>query len=303
MANHAYSIGVDGGGTKTDLILVDAVGTVIARHTAPGCNPSQLGSDQAATVVREAFAELVAKAQIENLTSNIATTHLYTAGSPIFWRGFAATLRGFGTVVTGPDSLPVLELATGGAPGLVLHAGTGSFVAARAPDGTIHYAGGLGWRFGDPGSGADLGRRAISHALLELQGWTQPTALGAALQAHTGLTDAMANTRFFYTAEDANARIAAFAPRVLALAVAGCAPAQAAVACAVTDLVENARLVTAKLFGTTVVPCGVCGVILNSPPAILALKTLAETHAWPVEYHFISEPPIEGVRRLLLAGR
>ena len=34
---------------------------------------------------------------------------------------------------------------------------TGSFVAARGPDGGHHYAGGLGWRLGDPGSSHDLG--------------------------------------------------------------------------------------------------------------------------------------------------
>lgn len=294
-----FKIGLDGGGTKTELLLVDAAGTVVARHTAPGCNPSQIGSEKAAVVVREAIAELVARSKIENQKSKIIATHLYTAGSPIFWKEFAATLREHGTVVTGPDSLPVLELATAGAPGLVLHAGTGSFVAARGLDGSIHYAGGLGWKFGDPGSGSDLGRRAIGHALLELQGWAKPTALGDALKAHTGLADAVANTRFFYTAEDANVRIAGFAPRVLELAHAGCAPAQTAVACTLTDLVEYARLVTTKLFGAAVVPCGVSGAILNSPPAIYALKALAESHAWPVDYRFITEPPIEGVRRLL----
>ena len=300
MVNTKFKIGLDGGGTKTELILVDAAGIVVTRHSAPGCNPSQIGPDKASRVVSTALAELVAKSKIENLKSKITSTHLYTAGSSIFWKDIAATLREHGQLLTGPDSLPVLELATGGAPGLVLHAGTGSFVAARAPDGSIHYAGGLGWKFGDPGSGSDLGRRAIGHALLELQGWTKPTALGDALKAHTGLADAVANTRFFYTAEDANARIAGFAPRVLELAGAGCAPAQTALACTVTDLVEYARLVTTKLFGSAVVPCGVSGAILNSPPAIYALKALAETHAWPVEYRFITESPIEGVRRLLM---
>jgi N-acetylglucosamine kinase-like BadF-type ATPase len=302
VTNPSYRIGLDGGGTKTELILVDAAGTVVARHSAPGCNPSQLGPEKAAAGVREALTALVDQAKIQNLKPQISSTHLYTAGSSIFWKEFATTLRDHGAVITGPDSLPVLELATAGAPGLVLHAGTGSFVAARGLDGVVHYAGGLGWRFGDPGSGSDLGRRAIGHALLELQGWAKPTALGDALKGHTGLADAVANTRFFYTAEDANARIAAFAPRVLELATAGCVPAQTAVACTVTDLVENARLVTTKLFGSVVVPCGVSGAILNSPPAVYALKALAETHAWPVDYRFISEPPIEGVRRLLAKG-
>lgn len=296
-----FKIGVDGGGTKTELILIDATGTVVARHSAPGCNPSQIGPEKAGAVVREAFAALLAPVR-GGAKPMIAATHLYTAGSPVFWRDFAATLREHGTVVTGPDSLPVLELATAGAPGLVLHAGTGSFVAARGLDGSVHYAGGLGWKFGDPGSGSDLGRRAIGHALLELQGWARPTALGDALKAHTGLADATTNTRFFYTAEDANTRIAGFAPRVLELATAGCAPAQTAVVCTVTGLVEYARLVTTRLFGTGVVPCGVSGAILNSPPAVRALQALAATHAWPVEYRFISETPIEGVRRLLAKG-
>ena len=53
----------------------------------------------------------------------------------------------------------------------------GSFVAARDASGKIHYAGGLGWRFGDAGSGYELGRRAIARALLELQGWAPASGL------------------------------------------------------------------------------------------------------------------------------
>ena len=96
MTNSSYRIGLDGGGTKTELILVTAAGVVVARHSAPGCNPSQIGPEKAAAVVREAFAELAAKSKIENLHSKISATHLYTAGSSIFWKEFAATLRALG---------------------------------------------------------------------------------------------------------------------------------------------------------------------------------------------------------------
>ena len=199
-------IGVDGGGTKTELILINSAGATLATHIAPGCNPSSLGPDQARAIVSEAITRL--RAQVaEPLT--ITATHLYMAGAPAFWREVAASLHGCGTVTTGPDSLPVLELATGGRPGLVLHAGTGSFVTARAPDGSVHYAGGLGWRFGDPGSGHDLGRRALAQALLELQ--ARPAGaplspLAAALCTHTGIDDYAANSRLFYTDPAANAR-------------------------------------------------------------------------------------------------
>jgi glucosamine kinase len=299
MVINGFKIGVDGGGSKTELILVDAAGAIVARHTAPGCNPSQCGPAMAREILSAGLAALLQSAPASGLPSPVSNTHLYMAGSTATWQEIAATLAGYGRVIAAPDSLPVLELATAGAPGLVLHAGTGSFVAARAPDGSIHYAGGLGWKIGDPGSGFDLGRRGLAQALLELQGWAPPSGLGAALQAQTGLADYAANSRLFYTDPEANARIAAFAPAVLALAGQGGSPAQAALVASLGDLVEQARLVTAKLFAGAPVPCGVSGAILNAFPAIAALRSLATHPRWPVEFNFITASPIEGVRRLL----
>lgn len=299
------SIGVDGGGTKTELILIDAAGKILAGHIAPGCNPSQVGPDQARVLLTEALAALRAR----HPDGTVEHTLICTAGSPPFWREFAATLAGYGRVTTIDDSRPVLELATDGQPGLVLHAGTGSFVAARAPDGAIHYAGGLGWRFGDPGSGFDLGRRGLGLALLELQaarGGAAPLSpLAAALCTHTGLADYPANSRLFYSDPGANALIAGFAPRVLELAAADCGPAQQVVADSITDLARQADTVIHRLFPRPAakLPCGVSGRILNSPPAVFALRSLAGKLNWPVELRFIATAPIEGVRRLLLAGR
>lgn len=299
------SIGVDGGGTKTELILIDAAGNTLASHIAPGCNPSQVGPEQARALLTEALAALRAR----HPGGTVEQTLICTAGSPPFWREFAATLAGYGRVTTIDDSRPVLELATDGQPGLVLHAGTGSFVAARAPDGAIHYAGGLGWRFGDPGSGFDLGRRGLGLALLELQaarGGAAPLSpLAAALCTHTGLADYPANSRLFYSDPGANALIAGFAPRVLELAAADCGPAQQVVADSITDLARQADTVIHRLFPRPAakLPCGVSGRILNSPPAVFALRSLAGKLNWPVELRFIATAPIEGVRRLLLAGR
>ena len=299
-----YQIGVDGGGTKTECILVDAHGEIVARHLAPGCNPSQVGPEQARAILVAALEALLAQSKIENLKSKISAALLCLAGSPTFWRETANALPGFGRITTTDDSIPVLELATGGAPGLVLHAGTGSFVAARGPDGTVHYAGGLGWKFGDPGSGYDLGRRALGLALLELQAAGQPAELSplvSALCAHTGLADYAANSRFFYNDAGANPAIAAFAPIVLELAAHDCGPAQQVVADSITDLARQADQVIHRLFPSPAapLPCGVSGRILNSAPAAFALRSLAGKLQWAVDLRFIDTPPSEGVRRLL----
>lgn len=300
METPTYKIGVDGGGTKTDLILVDAAGNVLARHTGPGSNPNHLGGVAARTVLQDALAALLSSSTVSQLEGAISHTLLCMAGTPAFWQEVAAELKTYGTVSTTTDAAPVLELATGGGPGMVLHAGTGSFIAARAPDGNVHYAGGFGWKLGDPGSAFDVARRAVATGLLELQGWVPATALREALIEHTGLRQPSAITRFFHQDPQANSRLAAFAPRVCELAGEGCPPAQAALAASLQGLVELARTVGEKLFGATRVPCGISGALLNSPAAIFALKALAESHGWRAELSFLSDPPIEGVRRLLL---
>ena len=292
-------IGVDGGGTKTELILVDPAGVVIARHAGTGCNPSLLGPDGARAKLRELLQQLLAQAPGPVA---VTATHLYMAGAPAFWRETGEELNDCGRVITGDDSLPVLELATAGDPGLVLHAGTGSFVAARGLDDSIHYCGGLGWRFGDPGSGHELGRRALGRALLELQGSTERTALADALCAYTGIPDYAATSRYFYTTPDANARVAGFAPHALTLAKAGNAPALGALKETLAEFVDFARQVSTRLFGDNPVPCGISGAILSHETSAALLRELIIARAWPVKLNFITEPPIEGVRRLLVRG-
>ena len=287
-------IGVDGGGTKTEIILIDDRGDIVARRTTGGCNPNSAGPENARIILEEALGTLAAHFPVSH-------TLLCMAGSPAFWRETVESLNAgglFGSVSTLDDSRPVLELATHGRPGLVLHAGTGSFVAAQAPDGSLHYAGGTGWRFGDPGSGYDIGRRAISKALLELQGWQLPTSLSTVVRDHTGLTHAAAITRHFYQHAEPNKQIAALAPALLRLAAEGDHAAHQIVAESITALLQLSEDVMTKLFPgwhRDTLRAGVSGPILTHAAVRPLLASRSSLHLRPIE-----EAPIEGVRRLLL---
>lgn len=296
----SYRIGIDGGGTKTECIAIDESGAVVARHLAPGCNPSIVGPEQARLIVTDAVAQLISALGSEQSVPNVTHTHIYAAGNRTFWREMAGSLTGLGRTFTADDSHPVLELATLGKPGLVLHGGTGSFVAARGPDGAIHYAGGVGWRFGDPGSGYDLGRRAIGRALLELQGWMPPSRLGPTVRDHTQLgagADAAAITRFFYYDAEPNRQIAGLAPAVLRLASEGDHTAHQIVMESAGDLLALALRVASKLFPSTALdtlPAGLSGPILTHP-AVVPVFTARS----PLAFAPVQGTPIEGVRRLL----
>ena len=304
----SFKLGVDGGGTKTECILVDGSGAIVASHRAGGSNPSVVGPDEARKVVIDAILALLTQPAAAGPSRSISATLLCMAGSRLFWRETAAGLTGLGSVVAVDDSLPVLELATNGGPGLVLHAGTGSFVAARAPReaiptgvpvpfGAAHYAGGLGWRFGDQGSGYDIGRRAVGRGLLELQGWMPDSGIGRMLQAYTGLKDANEIGRDFSHGKTANAKTAGLAPEVLRLAEEGNAATRDIVIESTGELLELARRVAAKLFPETPaneICAGLSGPILTRPIVVRALQERSHLILKPVD-----AAPIEGVRRLL----
>ncbi|MEO7413263.1 MAG: BadF/BadG/BcrA/BcrD ATPase family protein [Opitutaceae bacterium] len=302
-----FKIGFDGGGTKTEGILLDGSGAVIGVHVGAGCNPSVVGPEKARAIVLAALESLRNQAISQAATiapwappPKIVSTMLCMAGSRSFWQAFAADLSGYGEVSSSDDSLPVLELATHGQPGIVLHGGTGSFVAARAPEGTLHYAGGLGWRFGDAGSGYDIGRRVVVRALLEAQGCAARSSLGALVCEHAQLgpgADANAITHYFYHHQEPNRVIAALAPAVLQLAGDGDATARELVISSAGELLQLATTLATKLFPEGSMPtvrAALSGPILTHRAVAPALISNSPLSLIPVE-----DTPIEGVRRLL----
>ena len=301
MPSTNYKIGVDGGGTKTECILVDASGHIVASQIATGCNPSVVGPASAASILSAALKALRTQARSTREKSVITDTLLCTAGSRGFWSEFAAGLKGFGKVTATDDSLPILELATHGRAGLVLHSGTGSFVAARSADNAVHYAGGRGWRFGDAGSGYDLGARAIGRALLEIQGWVPTSKLTSAVLHHAELgakSDASAVTRHFYQHADATRHVAALAPVVLRLAKDRDEAARQIVLESTGGLLDLAVSVATKLFSAAQlgkVTAGLSGPILTHP---LVVEALAKRSPMPLKA--IADSPIEGVRQMLV---
>src|SRR3989338_10070207 len=54
----AFFLGIDGGGSKTECVLADESGAVLARATGPGSNLHRVDSDQLWGTVRDCLAQL-----------------------------------------------------------------------------------------------------------------------------------------------------------------------------------------------------------------------------------------------------
>ncbi|MHA6325942.1 glucosamine kinase nucleotide-binding domain-containing protein [Roseivivax sp. CAU 1753] len=83
------------------------------------------------------------------------------------------------------DRLAAIRGALGAADGVVLHAGTGSFVGIQQR-GATRFAGGWGARLGDEGSGFWLGREVLRLRLAVAEGRAEPGALTRWIDAEIG---------------------------------------------------------------------------------------------------------------------
>jgi len=160
-----YSLGLDGGGTKTDCVLLDATGSVIGEgHSGPS-NPLRIGFDGAFSSLREAAAGAIATAGIRSADITGVCAGIAGAGRRSVVRRIMVYLAqefpvALAKVAT--DYEIALEAAAGSGPGVVLIAGTGSVAYGRNAAGETARAGGYGPWIGDEGSAFEIGRRAVS---------------------------------------------------------------------------------------------------------------------------------------------
>src|SRR5579872_5190105 len=160
-----YSLGFDGGGTKTDCALLDAKGNVVGEGHGGPSNPLRSGYDEAIASLRTAAAEAIAAARIRPEEITRVCASLAGAGRESVASRVQQFLKdefpGALTQVT-TDCEAALEAAVGSGPGVVLISGTGSIAYGRNAAGETARAGGYGPWVGDEGSAFEIGRRAVA---------------------------------------------------------------------------------------------------------------------------------------------
>ncbi len=245
----ATVVGVDGGGSKTRAILATVRGDPIAEASGDGSAVHPQDIERSAVVIAGVVRDAIEQGATAGVRSRVLCVGVAGVGREREREALTESLVAkhlADHVIVEPDFAIALTDAFDDAPGVLLVAGTGSAAFGRGPGGATARCGGWGPAIGDEGSGAWIGRRALSVVAAAADGREPESALTGAVLAAAGVSDA---AELIPWAASANAStLATLAPVVLNVAAGGDLRANSIVSMAVEELSLHVRSLARKLF-------------------------------------------------------
>jgi N-acetylglucosamine kinase-like BadF-type ATPase len=247
-------LGVDGGGTHTRALVADGSGRVLGRGVAGPSNAGTAGGELAGAGLARAVGAALEAAGVAARDIAGACFGLAGLDRPQDEREFRALVSPLGLsqpAVLVNDAVIAWAGATGGRPGIIVSAGTGSVAYGRGADGREARAGGWGSPFGDEGSAYWIACEALRAVLRGVDGRDPPSSLAEPLARVAGFSEP-ADLCLLARVDRAaaiplEAQIASLAPAVAEAAAAGEATAARILDRAAQELLELALAVRRAL--------------------------------------------------------
>ena len=216
-ASRRAVVGVDGGGSKTHAVILDADSAILGEGLAGPSNPLRVGIANAAVAIREAIDRACEVAQLRR--TDLVAAEIGLAGArrqELNARMREALLGlGIGAIVVVGDADIALYGATEGEPGLIVIAGTGSICCGINVRGKRICAGGWGPVAGDEGGGAWIARRALRAIAHAVDGRGPATSLTDAACSYFHVSDPNDLSTAIYAPTITNERLAGFGKYVI----------------------------------------------------------------------------------------
>eukprot|EP00727_Mastigamoeba_balamuthi_P001994 m51a1_g11792 hypothetical protein (326) ;mRNA; f:308919-310087 len=243
-------IAVDGGGTKTSVVVHDSDGAVLGKVKTGPANPNSVGEDKAFEALSKGIEDALTSAGATR--KNVARVCLGMSGAdrPGDCRRFEDWARravgDHAACRCVNDGAIALSSATRGKlEGLVVIGGTGTVCLGFARGGAEERrAAGWGPLLGDEGSGHAIGCAVLKAVCWSVDGRGPKTALLDALLAKVGVTDPMELITWAYSCTGVGSswnKAAEIAPLALECAAAG-----DAVACSILDAAASALMTSIR---------------------------------------------------------
>jgi glucosamine kinase len=259
-------VGVDGGASKTRVIVADGSGSELATvtGTASAVRPGE--AEHSAEIIARLVGEALAACDMEDEMPSALCVGVAGVGRDAEYSSFedALSKRSLADeLVVLPDAVIALNDAFREDAGIVLIAGTGSMAYGRGPTQKMARCGGWGPVCGDEGSGAWIGKRALSVVTGSADGREPETGLLNAILSHLNLTSP--DELIPWAATATNAQFAELATPVMTVAATGDLRANSLCALATEELVVHVRTLARQLFTDerAAVPVALAGGMFN----------------------------------------
>lgn len=242
--------GIDGGGSHTRVMIADEAGQELAVAEGHGSAVKPGQAAASAATIAALVQEVMGKLDGTVARPNVLCVGVAGVGREEEREALLSELERLGVadeVVVQPDALIALVDAFGDGPGILMIAGTGSVAFGRGPTGTFARCGGWGSNCGDEGSGAWIGKRALSVVTAASDGREPETALVSAVLEALELPDVW--DLIPWAAGATPADVAQLAPVVMRTAQGGDLRASSLLSLASEELVLHIRTLARQLFG------------------------------------------------------
>ena len=160
MEKSLYFLGIDGGGTKTDLALSDISGNIVRTYKTDSCNPIDIGLDEAKRILKNAIFEICKDIPFSNVYCFAGIAGGTTADMQKGLKDFFAEFN-FRDFLNDSDNKNIIASGIGDEDGMTVIMGTGVCVYTQINK--IHSRiAGWGYLIDNGGSGYNLGRDALN---------------------------------------------------------------------------------------------------------------------------------------------
>jgi N-acetylglucosamine kinase-like BadF-type ATPase len=226
----AAVIAVDGGNSKTDVVLVGHDGALLASVRGPTVSPERLGPQGCFAALDDLVAKVVAAGLAgwspgeREPFARVAGVYLAGADFPREIAALETLLAGRGWAVEGwvtNDTFALLRAGTDARDAVAVVCGAGINCVGVSADGRQVRFPALGRISGDWGGGGELGLDALWWAVREEDGRGPHTAMTGAVAEHFGVPSATAVAEALHFGELDEDRLVELAPVVVAAAEDG----------------------------------------------------------------------------------
>ncbi len=295
-------IGIDAGGTKTDAILADGQGQIIARARRGGANLAAHGELAVEKTLHEVIEETLGADHLRPDVICLGIAGVDRAEDNAIIQGIMRRIGARARILVTNDALIALVAGAGLGPGVVAIAGTGSIAYGRNQRNEAARAGGWGYILADEGSGFWIGRQALRAVVRQADGRGPATALTPLVLEFFGVTRPEQLVREVYRHYLKPSDIARCAKLVQQARDGGDPVAANIASVAADELAASVRSVVRQLDLATDFPVVMAGGAFHAVPWLQeALRTRLADVVPQGDVHLLGTDPALGAVALALA--